>query len=172
MCDPQDKATSHLSCGVEGHTTIFNASFGATRKFVIADLASLGGHLREKVTAYADIVMRSGDLAILPPDINRAYGHGVCQDAGVEGLRVSIAFRHVDKHWVRERAEGGGYWEHCTRSVAGTEGPWQPLPLGDAHLLGRRELCAHKLRAERERREKRGSTDTAKTRGQKKVRMK
>ena len=137
---------------------------------MIADLASLGEHQRRKVTAYADIVMRSGDLVILPPDINSAFGHGVCQEAGVNGLRVSVAFRHVDKHWVRKRPAGDGCWEHCSRSVAGVDGPWQPLPLGDAHLEARRALCAQKMREERERRDKRVRQGSAGAQGQKKAR--
>ena len=157
----QDKAVDHRSTGdVEDSTPIYNASFGAMRHFVLTDLASLGEHERGKMLIYEDFAMHSGDLVVIPPKTNRDYGHGVYKDPSADRLRVSIVFRHVDKHWVRKLEDGT--WEHCSRDSHGDDGPWAPLPLGDepanpaGRLDARRELCEEKLREKQERREQRG----------------
>ena len=89
---------------MENAAPIYNLSLGAPRNFVIADLKSLGKSKTAEMLIYASILMKSGDLVVLSPEVNMKWCHGVPEDPGAPaGLRVSLVFRHCTKYWKRGR---------------------------------------------------------------------
>ena len=114
----QDKAVSAEAEGaVEDKTPIYNLSFGAVRPFLICDLASLGKVDRKQLTIIQEFPMHPGDLFVLTPEANVKYSHCVPRDPTVGHLRISLVFRHVTKHWIKE--VNAGVYEYY--SVTGGE---------------------------------------------------
>ena len=91
-------------------TPIYNLSFGAVRPFLICDLKSSGQKDRRKLTIVHEYNMHPGDMIVLPHTVNRDYTHCVPRDTGVTGLRISLGFRRLTKHWIREVPSGFEYF--------------------------------------------------------------
>ena len=66
----------------------------------IATLAFV--HPCPEMIIYATILMKSGDLVALSPEMNMKWCHGVPEDPGAPAdVRVSLVFRHCTKYWIR-----------------------------------------------------------------------
>ena len=116
---------------VENAAPIYNLRLGAPRNFVIADLNSLGKTKTAEMLVYASILMKSGDLVVLSPEVNMKWCHGVPEDLGAPNdLRVSLVFRHCTKYWIRQLPDRT--WEQCKRSASGEDGPWTWLKRSSA----------------------------------------
>jgi alkylated DNA repair dioxygenase AlkB len=99
----QDKVVSAESDSkVEDKTPIYNLSFGAVRPFLICDLECMGTADRSKLGVLQEFPMHPGDMFVLTPEVNAKYSHCVPKDRAVTQLRISLVFRHVTKHWVKE----------------------------------------------------------------------
>ena len=93
---------------------------GAPRRFVIADLGSLGTADREEMNVIEEHTMQHGDLYVLWPEMNKNYSHGVPKDPSAKELRVSLVLRHVTKHWIRRlAADPNAPWEICMCNAEG-----------------------------------------------------
>ena len=137
---------------MENAAPIYNLSLGAPRNFVIADLKSLGKSKTAEMLIYASILMESGDLVVLSPEVNMKWCHGVPEDLGAPNdLRVSLVFRHCTKYWIRQLPDRT--WEQCKRSATGEDGPWTPLNSSkdgedddqEVRLVERRRQAAAKI---------------------------
>lgn len=102
---------AHQDKGVwPDQTPIYNLSFGTVRPFLICDLKSMGQKDRRKLTIVHEYNMHPGDMIVLPHTVNRDYTHCVPRDTGVTGLRISLGFRRLTKHWIREIPSGFEYF--------------------------------------------------------------
>ena len=71
---------------------------------------------------YASILMQSGDLVALSPDMNMKWCHGVPEDPEAPAsLRISLVFRHCTKYWIRQLPDRT--WELRQRDADGQDGP-------------------------------------------------
>ena len=129
-----DKAHSFEATGkIENKAPIYNASFLATRTFVIAK-PEYAGKTKREGSSFAEGVLKewplsSGDLVVLPPHVNATTVHGVPCEPEVMEKRVSLVFRHVTKHWIRYsiREDRSVFWEICDVDINGREGRWKLL---------------------------------------------
>ena len=107
---------AHHDKGVwSDQTPIYNISFGAVRPFLICDLKSLGQKERRKLNVLQEFPMHPGDLMVLPHEVNTKYSHCIPRDPKVTDLRISIGFRRLTKHWIRESE--GGYEYYTTHGA-------------------------------------------------------
>ena len=123
----QDKAHSREATGkVEDKAPIYNVSLLATRTFVLAGAGHAGKVKREDFAEgiVKEWPMASGDLVVLPPQVNARLVHGVPCEPEVAEKRVSLVFRHVTKHLVRQV---GDVWEACDVRPGG-HSSWKALP--------------------------------------------
>ena len=112
----QDKAHSYQSTGrVDNAAPIYNLSLGAPRNFVIADLTSLGKSKTAEMLIYASILMKSGDLVVLSPEVNMKWCHGVPEDLGAAAdLRVlSVSPLHQILDPAAARQDVGAVQAEC-----------------------------------------------------------
>ena len=71
-------------------------------------MTCLGEKERSKLNVLQEFPMSPGDLFVLTPEANVNYSHCVPKDPTVTELRVSLVFRHVTKHWIKE-VDGGEF---------------------------------------------------------------
>ena len=70
----------------------------------------MGQKDRGKLTVLHEFQMHPGDMIVLPHTVNRDYTHCVPRDKGVTSLRISLGFRRLTKHWIREVPSGFEYF--------------------------------------------------------------
>ena len=104
------------------------------------------------MVVYASILMKSGDLVVLSPEVNMKWRHGVPEDLGAPAdLRVSLVFRHCTKYWIRQLP--ARTWQQCKRSATGEDEPWTPVNSSkdgedddqEVRLIERRRQAAAKI---------------------------
>ena len=65
---------------------------------------------RRKLNVLQEFPMHPGDLMVLPHEVNTKYSHCIPRDPKVTDLRISIGFRRLTKHWIRESEGGNKYY--------------------------------------------------------------
>lgn len=110
----QDQPCPAGEVGHERTRSVYILALGAERPLISTPLACLGKYKRGQMEVLHEIVSKHGDLFELRGQDNSSMAHCVPQDHEINGLRVSLTFRHVEHSWVRPStlewwsAEGDG----------------------------------------------------------------
>ena len=102
----QDKAFSLESSGpIEDASTLALMNMGATRKFMLSKIEAKATHYTERTLQASGALVRaipfgSGELLLMPGEVNSALKHSVELTTRIKVPRYSIVFRKVDKEYI------------------------------------------------------------------------
>lgn len=85
---------------LQSGSRIYCLSLGSTRSFMLVKNEDCGKYIAEDMTVIREWKVSHGDVFGIGLDTNDRFCHCVPRDEQVEGLRISVIFRSVDKSFV------------------------------------------------------------------------
>jgi hypothetical protein len=93
-----------VSC-LEANSRVYCLSLGATRDFLLVNNSDRGKFVKEDMSVSKEWAVGHGDIFGLGQETNTKYCHCVPQDKQLQGMRISVIFRSIDKSFIDLKAQ-------------------------------------------------------------------